>query len=381
MIPFLFLGMFALGFVESLRGPLLPEIRAFFGISYGAFGTVLAISSAAFLLGSLTAGPTLRRVGARTTLRTANILIACGLLVIGFSHSVPLFAAGLLLLGFGGGFFDLSINGVAGRAFARNPGLMMNLLHLLFGVGATVGPIVAGTLLARDFRWDHIYRMAIVLPLLALIGTLSFRRAQGGDGEGSVLRDLRNALRDRRVQALSISLGCFVAVEHGITTWLANYLVSVRGFETAAAATRVAWFYGLFSASRLLLGALTDRIGLIRVVRISTVLAVAMLLVGGSGPRMAWLLSATGIPVAVLFPTIMAHISRTHRDTVELVMAVGFTAAGLVHLVSNIVVGLFHDWLGTQIGFLSISAFGVLGLIAHVAAGRLEARRDRVPTL
>ncbi|HET7838776.1 MAG TPA: MFS transporter, partial [Rectinemataceae bacterium] len=171
--------LFALfGISMTVIGASLPRIFAEFGWSYSTAGAVIAAGSVAYFLSSMAAGAALRRFGPRRAVLAG--LLACTVGSAFFAAS-PSPVANLLLnalIGAGQGFIEIVVNWSVLRMDEKATGRAMNLMHGAFAIGAVVGPLSVGILIAADMAWALLYRaIAIVFVLLAIaVAVLPFSR-------------------------------------------------------------------------------------------------------------------------------------------------------------------------------------------------------------
>jgi MFS family permease len=108
---------------------------------FAAFSASLVISA---LLGPRV-GRQIDLVGGRSVLSASNLMLAAGLALLGFSHSIPVMAVAWLLLGVGMGFglYDAAF-GALGRIYGEAARRSITGITLIAGFASTVGwPLTA----------------------------------------------------------------------------------------------------------------------------------------------------------------------------------------------------------------------------------------------
>lgn len=124
-----------------LADPIARDLGVSSNWVFGAYSAALVISA---MLGPRV-GRQIDRVGGRQVLSLSNLLLAAGLAVLGFAHSVAmLFAAWLLLgIGMGYGLYDAAF-GALGRTYGEAARGAITGITLIAGFASTVGwPLTA----------------------------------------------------------------------------------------------------------------------------------------------------------------------------------------------------------------------------------------------
>lgn len=124
-----------------LADPIARDLGVCSNWVFGAYSAALVISA---MLGPRV-GRQIDRVGGRQVLSLSNLLLAAGLAVLGFAHSVAmLFAAWLLLgIGMGYGLYDAAF-GALGRTYGEAARGAITGITLIAGFASTVGwPLTA----------------------------------------------------------------------------------------------------------------------------------------------------------------------------------------------------------------------------------------------
>ena len=143
------------------------------GMTRTTAATLLTMIGGASVVGRLTVGTSVDRIGARNAYLLCFVLLLCGLLVLLAADSHSMLFVALAVYGFGhGGFFTVVSPTVAELFGTRAHGAIFGGI-LFFGTfGAAVGPIAAG----RIFDMSGSYTLAFTgLAAMAAIGlVLSF---------------------------------------------------------------------------------------------------------------------------------------------------------------------------------------------------------------
>ncbi len=374
-----FAVMFSLGFVDNLRGALIPEWIAFFRISYSDIGFYLFISSLGYLLATFLGGLAADRWGQKKVIFAGFALLAAVILGYqGTSSFVP-FVLLSLFLNAGFGFLDIGLNSLGARIFVRNSALMMNYLHLFFGLGSSAGPLFAGRLLGGGAGWAAVYlgALGLILPVFLLLGAVRFPPREppkpcgaqepqaetgGTDGGREETSGRERAGRESRLRrAVPLLLFSFLlafceVLEIGTAGWLANYLQAARGMDAEISARYLSFFFLAFTLGRAFAGAIPERLGHRPAMALFALLGAVTLGLGMLLPGIPGLLSLTGFAASILFPTVMAMIMEAFPRNSGRAMGTVISLAGVINMSFQWLIGILNDVLSVEWGFFSLLA-------------------------
>jgi fucose permease len=343
--------------VFALNGVLMaslvarvPDLRSGLDLGNGAlgllllciaFGSVLALPSAGFLIHRRSAG---------WVVRLGVVADGIGLVVGGGGAalgSVPLAAAGLFVFGIGTGVWDVAMN-VEGAEVER--GLRRSIMprfHAAWSFGSITGAAVGVPAAALHVPLPvHLGVLSVVAGAFVWRGTGSFLPAL----ESAPTERGRSAWREPRVLAIGVMVLAFAVVEGTANDWLS--LALIDGYDVAhwVGVSGYALFVCAMTVGRLTGPVVLDRWGRAPVLWATTVAAAVgiLLVVLGSHPVLVGLgILVWGLGAALGFPVGM---SAAADDPTR--------AAARVSVVSTVGYGAFLGgppllgWLGDHVGTL-----------------------------
>ena len=277
MIPresFLLAGsLFLIVSATNIMTPLLPDVRADFGVSIATAGIIVGAFGLARLLIDLPAGIVSDRIGHRR-ISLGSLVLLLASCVVGLNAS----SVGLLILARVGSGFAVGIlatvilSSLSATATPTNRGKVMSLFHVANNVGIAAYPLVGG-IVGALIGWRATFAVtfgltvlaaAILLPVLLRIHPRSGTAARPPAGDARVLHG-----RDRAVAIASTNAGVVANMinRHGFrNTILPLYAATSLGLGGISIATAIA----LMSITGLLVatpgGMLGDRIGRRRII-------------------------------------------------------------------------------------------------------------------
>lgn len=148
-----------------------PGIRAEWHLDPAALGTVLSMELIGMALGSIFLGGLADKIGRRPTMLGCLIAMAVGMLMVTHATSIVNLSAWRVLTGLGIGGMLAAVNAVVSEfSNARRKSLNVSLMSIGYPVGAVVGGMIVGHLLAGH-DWRSIFYFgavftAIFLPLV-----------------------------------------------------------------------------------------------------------------------------------------------------------------------------------------------------------------------
>ncbi|MDR2617577.1 MAG: MFS transporter [Treponema sp.] len=369
------------GFVSSMRGVTFPLVKNGFGASYNEQGLMTAIISFTAVCFCIIPGMFMSRFGLKKTIMTGFVVMILGMASLYTAAGFRMATALFLILQGGFGFFEIGLNGMGVRIFTVKSGLMMNLLHFFFGLGATVGPRFAGFVVNRlELSWQHVYPMALVPVFLFLAVSLAARfpgrmkdearsvtenkesSVSGKPAEAPDQIPLGSALKEPLVWIIGLIMGLVCSIEACSVSWSGLYLQDVFGLDPATGgAAFVSAFFLLYTLSRLLGGFFIEKIGYLKVVLIAsaaiTVLLLASFVLGKPG---IYLLPVSGLFVSPIYPTMLAFSVGIFREKAQAMSPAIISIAFVLNGVIQYGFGLSNRFLGAPWAYRSCVMYGVI---------------------
>ena len=161
-----FLSFFAFGFIDNLKGPLLPEILRVEKMSYAQGGTFFLAAYVGFIVATLASGVLADMLSNRRVLLLSAICLLSGAGGLNATTSLPLLNLSMGIIGLGLGGIEVGANGLMVELHSASRARYLNLLATFHGVGSLLVPLVAA--------WPHSFCSSRVnsRPVLRLCRTL-----------------------------------------------------------------------------------------------------------------------------------------------------------------------------------------------------------------
>jgi fucose permease len=360
-----FMMMIMLGFINNMRGTLIPPIRDFYTVNYSQIGVMLMASTFGFMSATFFGGLAASHFGLKRVITFGFLAAAFSIFIMGYINSFLYLILLMTLLGIGLGSVEIGANSLGAKIFVEKSGMMMNMLHLFFGVGASIGPRYAGWLLSLDLEWYQIYLTALVLIIFLLIYLFftDFPVEIENDKKDNIA--IKKIVKQKKVWLFSAVLGSAVVSEIAIGSWLVNFLHVERAFSTTSASTYLSLFFIIFTVGRLVGGYFTEHLGYIKILFIFASATLFLFICGllVEGVLGAVFFSTAGFFISIMFPTIMAVIMNEFDKGVSSYMGFIITTASAINMTSNWLIGKINDIFNVFTGFASISFFMFLIIV------------------
>lgn len=347
------------GMDAQLIGFAIPALSDEWDLSKASFGLLLAVSSAAMVVGSLVFGPVADKWGRRRVILVCTVIFAVFTLASALATSMTALIVLRILAGIGlGGVTPNLIALTSEYSPARVRATMVTIVVAGMSLGGFVGGLVAAQLIPA-FGWQSIFVAGGVLPLVAVLGAWvwlpesgKFLAARGDhDGVARIVSaidprvDLTGSVRftqDTQVVAKSPVRELFTA-GRGVDTallwvvFVVNFLViyflfgwmpslfSEAGQSSATAITAAALFNLGGMAGALSAGWITDRVAATW---------------GSGGSRAAYVVVMGGYTLGAVFIGVVAMVLANPALLLVAICVVGFgisgSSAGIIAIAASI---------------------------------------------
>ncbi|QDV23151.1 MFS transporter [Aureliella helgolandensis] len=379
-----FFSFFIFGFMDNLKGPLLPEILRAETLNYSQGGTIVLSGYLGFIAATLLTGVMADWLGSRGVLLSAGLSLLLGVAALSFSGAnFGAILASMGMIGFGLGAIEVGGNSLMVELYTVNRARYLNLLATCHGVGSLLVPLYAATLVTWEFSWQDIYGcslgLVVILPTIFCLSQLSSHtpsepdsKAPSGTAAGrwSWQETLRIGFSPR-MGWYYVLLASYVAVELGLAAWLVEYLHQNRDMTVAHASLYLSGFFVMLMLGRLLGSFAVERIGYFRMVGLALgggSLCIAAGLFGSD--RWIGALPLSGFFLSIVFPTVTASVSKLYQQNIGSLLGLLFTAAGIGGALGSWSVGVIGNSQGLQAGMAVTLAYCLLGLLALYVLSR-----------
>ena len=322
LLGIIYLGFISLGLPDKiLDAAWIPMSKSFaVPLRYGGFiPLVLSLCSS---ISASASGLILRRIGTGRLLALCGTVTGLSLVGCGFSPVFAVLLAFAVPLGFGQGAIDTGMNFYVSKHYSSRD---MSWLHCCWGVGATLGPLIASLFIQHSGSWRASYLVIGGVQIILAVffcSTIGLWDRARRDEEAENREAAASSSMDRLTGKCEFSLDfllcvliffLYCGIEAGAGLWGCAFLTKERGMSLDSAQYIVTAYWGALTAGRFLLGFTADRLGnrvLSTLAGAGILVASALLLIpaGGFLPSAALLL--IGVALAPIYPCLMHEATR-----------------------------------------------------------------------
>ena len=356
-----------------------PDIRDLLGASTSEMGLVLFGLSAGSMVGILSSGALVVRLGARAVITGGALAIVASMPAVGIgaatSNSFAV-AAGLALLGLGMGGAEVAMN-VEGADVERIVGrAVLPTLHGFFSLGTVIGG--AGGIVLSAARVPVLWHLLGMCALGLAVVLWGVRQLPADTGRRSRTTDAGvegrpQVWRNRMVLVIGLIVFAMALAEGAANDWLPLIMVDGYGLVPALGSAVFVAFSAAMTAGRFTGGFILDRFGRATVlgagavvsgIGIALVVTVDNAVVAGLAALLWGLGTSLGFPVAV---SAAADAGDHPTAQVSLVAMVAYVA----FLAGPPALGALGERYGLRTAMISVLFFvAVAGLLAPSLAVR-----------
>lgn len=356
--------MTLMGATFSMTGALLPVIIRDLQITDAQAGLLVSSPALGYVVTAAFAGVLGDRLGFKRIWLAGSCLGMIALVGVALAPSFGWILLAMAAVGLVAGAFDGAINPLIVSLYGARAGGILNWVHLFFGLGATLTPLLVGLGLRAGLAWRSFFALLsgyvfFIGLTIALARFPRLARSQAGEGHQA----LRRTLRSRLVTLGVVAMFLYVGAEASVFSWSALYLERLHAVPVATASLGVSLMGAAMMVGRLICGRIAERVGYKRLVVggawFGALGAAAMLLF--SGPAWPWIgIGLTGLAFAGIFATLMADVTQRTPGHTGAVAGVICSAGGLGQIVLPWLIGQVADVSNLSVGMALI----VVGALA-----------------
>ena len=309
LLPVIYLAFISLGLPDALLGSAWPSMYTELGASLSWAGIVSMIISVGTIVSALCSERLNLRLGTGGITFLSVMLTAVALLGFSLSTSFWQLCLWAVPYGLGAGSVDAALNNYVALHYESRH---MSWLHCMWGVGASIGPVIMGRALAGG-TWQGGYRtialLQFALTAVLLLSLRLWKRPQANvEGADFKPHPIPELLRRPGVPQVLLCFFCYSALEATAGMWAASYCTLVRGIDAETAARWASLFYVGITIGRGVCGFLTMKISDQNMIRLGQALIAAgvvlVLAPLGQGTLFAGLITV-GLGCAPIYPSII----------------------------------------------------------------------------
>jgi fucose permease len=368
LIIYIFFMMFLSAMYDNVKGPFVPIIKQEFLIDNKGIATTLTICSLGYMLFTFIGGILCEKIGQKKVFILGFILMTIASTGLYFSSNFTMYLIGLFLLNMGQAFIAIATNTIIPILVIGSQAILMNLTHFSYGVGATFTQRFTGMMLYNDVTWRYIYLIIAIISFLMLIGFLFVKVPKSHLSKENRSINYKEVFTNKLIYPYMMALGFYVAAEMNTGNWFVNYMYDSYKYNEVKSSIYAALFFGMFTAGRLFGGFVAEKLGFIRSVLFSVIIACILNTLGLIlGERGIVVISISGLFFAITFPTLVLTISKVFKKNTSYITGIIITSASFISLLINGLIGILNDSMGVYKAYYTISlSLGLSAMFIYI---------------
>ncbi|KAI9686250.1 MAG: hypothetical protein M1822_003906 [Bathelium mastoideum] len=262
---------FGNGLNDAAPGALIPYLERDYRIGYAVVSLIFVTNAIGFISAAFITDFLTSRFGRAKSLMFAEALVLSGYVMVVCTPPFPVVVVAFLLLGLGMAL-TLALNNVFLANLTQST-VMLGLGHGSYGIGGTVAPIIATTMVSHGIVWSRFYFIAIGIRLAAFFLTgwayrayeqqagiqlmspleqTASRRAAQQAGSPGKRQLLMKALKQKTTLFGALFIFAYQGAEVSISGWVISFLINYRGGDPAHVGYVTAGFWVSFDLAKMI---------------------------------------------------------------------------------------------------------------------------------
>jgi fucose permease len=361
-----FVAFISLGLPDGLLGVAWPSMHESFSVPVNSMGFLILGGTLGYVVSTFLSGKLVRLMGVGRLLSLSCLLTASAL----FGYTVsPVFELTIALgfvSGLGAGAIDAGINNYISHHHRK----MLFLLHAMFGIGTTTGPLIMNIAL-NTATWRAGYW--IVAGFQLILSITFFLTAKRWDDEKTADEDspkqpqkharLRETIQLPLVWLSMAFFLLYTGIEVSVGQWSYTILTEARAIGTNTAALFVGLYWGAFTLGRFVSPIIVSWISEARFVQLGMVgIVLGTFVMWLNLPTISLLaLPLIGFSLAPMFPSMIGSTQdRLPEEHVN--NAIGFQIG-----MAGFGAGILATSGGAIAGILGLNAISLMNFLVALA--------------
>lgn len=261
-----------MGMNDASYGPIIPYLETYYEEPYTVISLVFLSPFVGYVGAALCNNMVHMKFGQRGVAIGGPICHLISYIIICVHPPYPVLIVAFIFAGFGNGIEDAAYNAWIGAMANANE--LLGFLHGFYGLGATIAPLVATSMITRLglqwYTWYYVMVGAAVIELatssVAFWGATAAqyreKNARMSDAGGSRLKEATLQMPAARVTwCCALFLIGYVGIEVALGGWIVTFMINVRDGGAFASGMTATGFWMGITVGRLVLGFVTPKIG------------------------------------------------------------------------------------------------------------------------
>lgn len=360
--------MIAMGANDSLRGIFSIVFKEHFSLNTTQISTIITVSYLGNLVFLFLGGALIDRFRKKQVFISMLLIWMSGIALFILTDNYLVLLAGMFLCVGASTLINTTINILVPVIFTASPGLIVNILYFVQGIGTSTSQNGIGRLPASFSTWKYVNMGLVVLALAGLLFLL-FQDIPDVKGEKKKAVSYKDIMRTPAFVFFVLLFGFYFIAEHGILNWFLIYGTKELQRSTKASAGYLSVFFGGITLGRLILAPAVHKLGVSKSIGIFGGIGAFFYITGIlSGGKWIALLSISGLSISIVYPTLVLMI-RNYFKAEGIATATGaiISMATVCDIGFNAAFGKLTDLVGLRESFYILPASILLFCLLYIA--------------
>lgn len=355
-----FVGLMVDAISATILGTALPFIGGEFQLTLAMMGALAGAWNLGYLF-TVVGGSLSDRYGEVAVLTLSFVLLFVPIGLMAMANNYLICYALLIVAGVGGAFVEASVNPLLSNMYPEKRGMALNILHVFWGIGAFIGPALAGLTISSLQNWRVVYSISAVLYIPLILVSIRLLKRNTVEPSGSRRRAINSTsfgfrvLKSRVLVLLTFAGFFYFGSELGVNAWLPSFLMMDKSFPLTLASFSTSLFWASMGFGRLIFAGVVDRVGYRKTMLTCSLFGALSIFLGtvlehSAAIVVSWCIA--GFSLAPILPTILAWASsmfpRSAGVASGAIFSIGITGAVL----SPWIVGVASERASFQSGMV-----------------------------
>jgi len=318
------------------------------------------------------------RWGKKTVLTIAVVGMPIALLL--FPMSPNFLVACFIVVFIGGfcGFIESIANALIADLNIENPGFYINFAQVFFGIGALVGPILAGIAVSAGVSWKSIYYILACLFLIIAVVFIINKLPPTPKLESISWVGLKNLITDKKFLLICLCMVLYTGAEVSGWGWMSTFLKQNLHFSMTKSSIAVGVFWFAIVVGRLICTPLTLKYSTRIITMVLAFISVLVTALSGivRSEFAVWaVIIAMGLAYSSQWGLIVSYGNEHYKRYTGTVFALLVGSGGLGMAILPFLTGIIGQYVSIRSAMISLALpFLLIGLI-FTAIDRIKAKK------
>lgn len=248
------------GIQATMLGPLLESMSHTFQITIAQMGLFFTVSMAGFSSAIIFGGVISDRVGKKKVTTWAGFGFALTLALFSLSSNLILSYFIFFITGGLGGILESTLSAMVADINPGQERRSVTMTHVFLGIGAIIGPLMAGWLVSSNYSWKIAYIVVSVFVLIAMFWVTRYEFPAVKEDEKIEAAAFKSIMSHKGFILLCIAMALYVGVETTLWGWTPKYLSMDLGYKGTFASLMVSLLWLGITVGRLISSNLAEKL-------------------------------------------------------------------------------------------------------------------------